>query len=81
MKSKFLRLGSSDLVKGFIVAVLAVVLGALQQGLVEFGLDFTAYDWSGILDLAWKAAGLYLTKNLLSDEDDVINLGFVKVNE
>ncbi|MEK6882259.1 MAG: hypothetical protein AABY22_21755 [Nanoarchaeota archaeon] len=67
--SKFLRLGQSDLVKGLVVAVLAVVLGAIQNGLTVHGLDFTSYDWRGILDLSWKVAGVYLTKNLLTAEN------------
>ena len=49
--------------------VLVVVFGALQDGLTTHGLEVAAYDWAGILDLAWKAAAAYLTKNFLSDED------------
>ena len=78
MNSKFLRLYKSDFVKGLIVAVLAVVFGSLQQGLLKHGLDVMAYDWGGILTLAWKAAGLYLTKNFLTDENETIHLGFAK---
>ncbi len=66
--SKLFSLGMPDIVKGVVVAVLAVVLGALQQGLTAHGLDFGAYDWSGILDLAWKAGAAYIAKNFLSDE-------------
>ena len=67
--SKLLRLGQSDVIKGLIVAVLAVVLGAIQAGLTAHGLDFASYDWRGILDVAWKATGIYLAKNLLTAEN------------
>ena len=67
--SKFLRLGQSDLIKGLIVAVLAVVLSAFQEGLTGHGLDFASYDWKSILDISWKATGIYLTKNLLTAEN------------
>jgi hypothetical protein len=69
MFSNFLRLDLSDLGKGLFIAVLAVVLGALQQAVTKYGYDFASYDWASILDLAVKAAGLYLTKNLLSTSD------------
>ena len=67
--SAFLRLDLKDLSKGLVVAVLVVVLGALQQALTSHGLDLTAYDWNAILDVAWKAAAAYLGKNLLSDSE------------
>ena len=58
-----------DLVRGLVVAVLVVVLGALQAALTQNGLDVQSYDWNTILDVAWKAAVAYLGKNLLSDEN------------
>ena len=67
--SNFLNLNLKDLAKGLGIAIIAVVLGALQQALTDHGFDFGSYDWAGILDLAWKAAGIYLTKNLLSTPD------------
>ena len=51
------------------MAVLVVLLGALQDGLTDHGLEIAQYDWQGILDIAWKAAAAYLSKNLLSDEN------------
>lgn len=69
MSSKFLKLNTSDFVKGFVVAVLVVVFGAVQQSLTVHGLDFINYDWSSIIDLAVKAAGAYLVKNFLSTSD------------
>lgn len=77
-KSAFLKLGVSDLAKGLSVAVIAVVLGSLSEGMTAHGFDFASYDWSSILDLAWKTAGVYLTKNLLTTQDSKI-LGVVKV--
>jgi hypothetical protein len=67
--SNFLRLNLKDVAKGLSVAVIAVVLGALQQAVTAYGFDVASYDWSGILDLAWKTAGVYLTKNLISDNE------------
>ena len=61
------KLKSVDFVKGLVVAVAVVVLGMLQDGLTTNGLAFAAYDWAGILDVAWKAGVAYLGKNLLTD--------------
>ena len=69
MQSLFLRLNVRDLGKGLVVAVLVVLFGAMQDGMTVHGLEFVAYDWAGILDVAWKAAAAYLSKNLLSDEE------------
>ena len=70
--SSFLKLGKSDFIKGGAVVVLGVILGAFQEGLGTHGLDFASYDWTGILDLAWKAAAIYLSKNLLTTENGKI---------
>ena len=67
LKSLFLRLNLKDVSKGLSVAVIVVILGALQQAFTTHGLDVTAFDWNGIIDVAWKAAIAYLSKNLLSD--------------
>lgn len=69
MNSSFLKLNLKDAGKGLVVAVLVVFLGAIQQALNGHGLDIFAYDWAGILDVSWKAAFAYLSKNLLSDSD------------
>lgn len=68
MNSSFLKLNLKDLTKGLAIAVIIVVLGALQQMVTAHGLDVMAYNWGAILDVAWKAAGAYLMKNLLSDD-------------
>lgn len=67
MESAFLKLNLKDVSKGLMVAVIVVVLGALQEGFTEHSLNFAAFDWPAILDVAWKTALAYLTKNLLSD--------------
>ena len=77
--SNFLKLNLKDVSKGLVVAVLVAVIGAIQQALEGHGLDFGAYDWSLVFDVAWKAASAYLVKNLLTDSDGTINLGVVKV--
>lgn len=79
MNSKFLKLHSNDFVKGLIVTIIVVILGALQQALLKHGFDIMAYDWVSILDLAWKAGVAYLAKNLLTDEEETIHLGFTKL--
>lgn len=65
--SKFFRLNREDFWKGLYVAVVVVVLGTLQQMASSHGFDFAHYEWASILDVAWKATGAYLAKNLLSD--------------
>ena len=67
MNTALLRLSKHDLVKGVVVAVGVVFLGALQSALQGCALDFACYDWVAILDVTWKAAGAYLAKNLLTD--------------
>ena len=63
------RLNMQDLVRGVVVAVVAVILGGLQQSLTTHGLDFASYDWGSMLNMALVAGGAYLSKNLLSDSD------------
>lgn len=67
--SSLFRLNVQDLAKGLVIAVIAVVLGALQQAVTSHGFDIASYNWSSIVDIAWKAGGLYLSKNLLSDQN------------
>lgn len=69
MNSAFLRLNLKDVARGLVVAVIVVVLGAIQAAVQTKGLDVAAYDWAGILDVAWQAAVAYLGKNLISDSD------------
>ncbi len=66
--SDYLRLNYQDLAKGLAVAVIAVVLGALQQMVTTHGLDVASYDWNSIINLAITTGGAYLTKNLFSSK-------------
>lgn len=68
MKSEIFKLNYKDFVKGLALAVIAVVIGALQQGLTAHGFDFASYDWSGILKLSVEAGLSYLVKNYFSNE-------------
>ncbi|KKR46073.1 MAG: hypothetical protein UT82_C0018G0008 [Parcubacteria group bacterium GW2011_GWB1_40_14] len=68
VSSLIFRLNLRDVVKGLAVAVIVVILGALQEAFGQHGLDITSFDWQNILDVAWKAALAYLGKNFLSDE-------------
>lgn len=67
--SKMFTLNFADLAKGIALAVIVVVLGALQQALTAHGFDFASYDWGGILKLAETAGGSYLIKNFFSTSD------------
>jgi uncharacterized membrane protein len=67
--SNFFTLNKLDLLKGLAVAVIAVVLGALQQGVTMHGFNFGAYDWGSILNIALSAGAAYLTKNLFTTAD------------
>lgn len=65
--SKFLRLNERDFWNGLYIALATAILGSLGEMISGHGLDFASYNWAGILDLAWKVTGVYLTKNLLQD--------------
>ena len=66
------RLNMQDLVRGAIVAVAAVILSGLQEGLSVHGLDLRSYDWAAMLNMALVAGGAYLSKNLLSDSKGAV---------
>lgn len=72
MNSSFLRLNVRDITKGLAVAVIGVVLSALQQALTAHGFNFGDYDWSFILNVSVMAGISYLTKNLLTTNDGQI---------
>lgn len=67
--SELYRLNSKDLWKGLVVAVLVVVLGALENALTEHGLSVMEYDWAGIMNMTFTAVVAYLGKNLFSTTD------------
>lgn len=69
MNSTLFTLNYKDFAKGLALAVIAVVLGAVQQGLSAHGFDFASYDWSGIIKLAVEAGLSYLIKNYFSNQN------------
>ena len=71
MNSKPFSLNLNDAAKAGIVLVIVAVLGALEQAFKDHGLDFAAFDWGFILNVAVTAAVGYLTKNFLSDNQGV----------
>ena len=70
MKAELLRLGTSDLIKGFLLSIITVVLTSLLSSL-ELGTiptDFAFWRTEAILGLS---AGIsYLVKNLLTNSKD-----------
>lgn len=69
--SNFLNLNSRDYWKGLIVAVLAVVVGAVTE-LLQAGALPTSDQWMSIGKLALSAAVSYLLKNLITNNQDQI---------
>lgn len=68
--SKLLRLNFKDLGKGILVAVGIVILQLVLEALKGGGIEgLLAVDWGSMLDLAAKAGGAYLLKNLFTGED------------
>jgi hypothetical protein len=53
--SSFTHLDSKDFWEGFGVTIAVAVLQALKEGLTGDGLNFTAYDWQAILNVALNA--------------------------
>lgn len=64
--SNFGKLDWSDLIKGLIVAVLAVVTSSLTV-IFDAGHIPTAEEWMGIAKIAGTAAVSYLLKNLFTN--------------
>lgn len=66
--SGLFKLNARDLFNGLVVIVLATAFSAIFAASAG-GLHtlVTGAFWSSVLDLDVKAAGLYLSKNLLSD--------------
>ena len=79
MNSAFMKLNLRDVAKGLFISVVVVVLASLQEGVTAHGVEFAAYDWAGIFDLAWKAGVAYLFKNFITDTDGKLNLGVARI--
>lgn len=73
MNSPLLKLGSHDIVKGAITAVLAAVITVLYGVVSQAGFNVFEADWGVILTNVMQGAltafVAYLGKNLLSDEN------------
>jgi len=69
-KSKFFLLNWRDFLKGFIVAVITVLLTGLYQA-IEAGQFPTSWtQWKAILIASLGAGIAYIIKNLLSNSQD-----------
>jgi len=69
IQSALMKLNSNDLIKGGILVVIVSVLDAIQQGLTVYGLNFAAYNWISIEQVALTAGVGYLVKNLLTNSN------------
>lgn len=67
--SKFLNLNFRDLVKGAVIAALAVIVAALSASL-EAGSLPTIEQWKGIGWSGLMAFAAYLLKNLFTNSND-----------
>jgi len=69
--SKFLKLNAADFVKGFIMAVLTVIVTGLYTALTSSPPHFpTGSEWA-TLGMAGLAAGIaYIIKNLFTNSED-----------
>ena len=66
--SKLFRLGTEDLLKGLAVAVLVALYKVFQTN----GFHLEGIDWGMVLDYALTAAGAYIAKNLITDENGAV---------
>jgi len=78
--SSFGKLNVRDVLGGIAAAIVVVVLGALQQAVTNHGFDVMSYDWTNILDIAWKTAGAYLATNVFTTKEGKF-LGAVRIKD
>ena len=69
MKSSFLNLNMADLLKGFLVAVIAALLTGVYNA-IQTGISWTWAFWSPILLTALGAGIAYLLKNLFTNSSN-----------
>lgn len=67
--SDFMKLNGKDLVKGMVVAILAVVCASLSV-ILDAGALPTTEEWYSIAKVAGTAAVSYLLKNLFTNSKD-----------
>ena len=70
MKSKLFSLNLTDALKGFIMAVIGALLGAVYAAIQQGGLTFTWAFWQPILYTALAAGISYLIKNFLTNSSN-----------
>lgn len=69
MSSHLFRLGSSDLVKGLVVAVIGALLATLAQWFNAPGFDWASFNYQELVRIAVAAGFAYLSKNFFSTSD------------
>lgn len=67
--SGFLKINTTDLAKGLVVAVLGAIFIWLAQVFNAPGFEFASINWGDIVKIAVSAGIAYLGKNLLSTEN------------
>jgi hypothetical protein len=65
--SEIFKLKVEDFLKGFVVAAMVAILGALQQMVSGHGFDFGAYDWHMITEAVSLAFTAYIGKQFGTD--------------
>ena len=68
--SPLFKLHAKDFLKGLVVAVLSAVFAALQALIQNNGLSLSGADLKAIASVAVAAALAYLTKQLLTTEEN-----------
>lgn len=67
----YLKLVSSDWIKGIVITVIAAVLVSIQSALTgDSGVIFTAEFWQEVLKVAVTAGIAYLIKNLATNNQN-----------
>jgi len=78
--SSFGKLNVRDVLGGLAAAVVVIVLGALQQAVTAHGFAMASYDWTSIINIAWKTAGAYLATNVFTTKEGKF-LGAIRIKD
>lgn len=70
MEAKFLSIGSKDLIKGAIMALITAVLTGLYNCITNEHLPCTWDDFKPILIVGFGSAISYLLKNFFTNSED-----------
>ena len=71
-KSNFLTLNWKDILKGFVVAIVAALLTGVYEAIQLGGLEFTWLFWKPVLITSLGAGVAYLIKNVFTNNEDKI---------